>query len=325
MAGVNLNSLAGLGDKLGLSGLISSDSNLQNARVSYSVPLLPNGLTSEVSYSMTSYKLANNKEIEDLKLDGKSSTFDASLSYPIIKQRGETFTISSILSSKRLQDFQESNIKKDKKITSLGITLAYTKDKNIFGLNSQISSALTLTSGELAFVDSDSKEIDKDAARLAGNYNKISGYTNLAFKLNQNYTLNTNVTFQHSLGNKNLDGTEDFSIGGSNGVKVYPDGEFACENGIMFNTELFRTLPSFYGISNKVGVFYDIARGSFQNSSYDDTLKSRTLQDGGLSYYVNYKNVFAKAQFSKTIGSEKVQTEYIGDSSRFLLQAGASF
>ncbi len=54
---------------------------------------------------------------------------------------------------------------------------------------------------------------------------------------------------------KNLDGSEDFSLGGAYGIKVYPDGELSAENGYLFSTELKYKLPAFNELSSQVGVF----------------------------------------------------------------------
>lgn len=322
MAGANLNSVAGIGDKLSLSGLLSNGTDLRNGRIAYSVPVMQNGLRAEVGYSTTSYYLS--KEYESLNAKGKSKTVDLTLSYPIIITRAETLKVMATLASKDLADYQDEVITSDKEITSLSIGLSHTKDQTIFGLNSQINSGLTLTSGKLVFVDNASNVADEAGANTQGKYNKINGYIGASSILNQDMSLKTTLRFQKTLGHKNLDGSEDFFIGGSNGVKVYPDGEIGAENGMMLNVELLKNLPAYQNISHKVGLFYDIAKVSMEDDSKDVTFESRTLQDVGLVYNASYKQFFAKAQAARVVGGERVvsEPEY---KTRMLFQLGLIF
>lgn len=52
--------------------------------------------------------------------------------------------------------------------------------------------------------------------------------------------------------------------------------------------------------------------------------ESRTLQDLGLAYYLNYKDFFAKLNWAHKLGNEDVTAEDDYDS-RFLIQAGFVF
>ena len=322
MAGVNLNSLAGLGDKLSLSGLVSNGSDLMNGRAAYSVALMANGLRAEVSYSKTDYSLA--QEYKSLDAYGTSDTIDATFSYPIIRTRLETLRISSTIASKDLSDYQAGVTTSDKDAKSINLALSHTKDLKLFGLNSQINSGLTCTYGDLRFVDDASKAADLTGANTQGKYSKINGYLSASALLPYELTLQTNLQFQKALGGKNLDGSEDMSIGGSNGVKVYPDGELSAENAILFNVELTRALPAFGTYSHKFGVFYDVGQASMEDDTNDATFQTRTLQDVGLGYYASFKNFFAKAQVATLVGSEDVtsEPEY---RTRVLVQGGMSF
>jgi hemolysin activation/secretion protein len=322
MAGVNLNSLAGIGDKLSLSGLMSSETDLKNGRVAYSVPLMANGLRAEVSYSKTDYALADT--YESLDAYGTSNTLDATLSYPIIRTRLETLKISSTIASKDLSDYQAGVTTSDKDAASINLALNYTKEQKLFGLDAQINSGLTYTHGDLKFVDAASKATDAAGANTQGTYSKINGYVGMSALLPQELTLSTNLQFQKALGNKNLDGSEDMSIGGSNGVKLFPDGELSAENALLLNIELTRGLPTLGNYSHKVGLFYDLGQASMEDDSKDTTFKSRTLQDVGLGYYASYKTLFAKAQVATVVGDENVvsEPEY---KTRYLVQGGMSF
>ena len=135
-----------------------------------------------------------------------------------------------------------------------------------------------------------------------------------------------NVKTQYALNNKNLDGSEDFTLGGMEGVKVFSDGEQSVENAIMFNTEFQIRLPEIQTLTHKLGFFYDVASGDMSDSEkVAEQFERRTLQDVGVGYYTNYKNAFTKLQVARVIGNEDIESENVGDSSRILFQAGLTF
>ncbi|MFZ3052525.1 MAG: ShlB/FhaC/HecB family hemolysin secretion/activation protein, partial [Sulfuricurvum sp.] len=138
------------------------------------------------------------------------------------------------------------------------------------------------------------------------------------------FSLQTGIQVQKALGHKNLDGSHDISVGGINGVKLFPDSELSADNGVVFNVELFKDLGVYNNIANKIGTFYDIGTASMEDTSNDSTFQSRTLQDIGLGYYGSYQSFFAKAQLARSIGGSYVTSEprY---TTRALVQLGWSF
>lgn len=322
MAGVNLSSLAGIGDRLSVTGLISNGSGLKYGRVAYSVPLLPNGLRGELSYSATNYQLID--KYASLDAYGKARLLEASLSYPIIRTRSETLKLNSSIVSKNLTDYQLGTLAADKDITAFTIGVIHTKSQSLFGLNAQTKAGATLTAGNLKFVDKASGVSDAAGDNTQGRYNKISGYVGGTVAFNQSTSLDTTLKFQKALNNKNLDGSEDFSLGGATGVKVYPYSELSAENGMMLNAELFQVLPSFSSIAHKAGVFYDIGKATMSDSSKNTIFQSRTLQDVGLGYYAFYEGFFAKAQFAHIISGEHITSEP-DCKNKLLVQLGWSF
>jgi len=194
MAGVNFNSLAGIGDKLSLSGLVSKEADLTNYRVGYAIPLMPNGLTGEVAYSMTKYALT--EEYADLNAEGTSNALEATLSYPLIRTRLETLKIHSTLAKKDLTDKLDGDTSTDKDVVSLNLGLTHTKDQMLLGLNTQIKSNLTLTHGSLNFADDASRTADEAGAQTAGTYNKLGGYVNATVQLPYEFALQTNLSFK---------------------------------------------------------------------------------------------------------------------------------
>lgn len=308
-AGLSANSPLGYGDKFGINGVLSSTTDLKNGKVYYNFPVMDNGLRGELSASRTTYSLA--EEYKALDALGHSTSLEASLSYPLIRTRLETLNLSLGYVHKKMKDEIESTndvTKKDSDTLSLGAN--YLKNHTLFGINSSLTSELKLTKGVL---DSPSNS-DTDGA-----YAKVAGSVEQTMAFSPQYALTTSLRFQHALGNKNLDGSEDFSLGGAYGVRAFPDGEHSAENGYILGAELFYTLPSAEGITHKASLFADTGYATMQNEN--GTQESRQLSDIGIGYQASYKQFFGKAQIARVIGGEKVESES-ERSTKLLLQMG---
>ncbi len=309
---ININSPFQIGDKISLGSLVSNGGNLKNYDIGYSFPLSSNGLRGEINYSHTKYNLV--EEYESLNAYGNSYVFDAIISYPIIKTRIETLQAQFKYSNKNLTDFIDGDETVDKNIKSLTTSLFYTKDIELFNKPAQINTGINFTTGRLKTTDSNAYD---------GRYNKVDFYVNNSIILNENYSLNTNFIAQKVLGGKNLDGSEDMSLGGAYSIKFYPDSEQSAENGYIINLELFRQLPTINAYSHRLGFFYDIGSVYMEDSSTDSTFNRKTLQDAGIGYYANYKDFFAKAQLAYNINHEvSAEPNY---NSKLLFQLGWIF
>lgn len=316
--GVSANSPLGYGDKLGMNGVMSTTSDLENGKLYYNFPLMPNGLRGEVSAARTNYSLA--EDYDALDALGNSTTLEASLIYPLIRTRLETLHVSLGYAHKEMKDEIRSTSDVTKKDSdSLNLTFAYVKNYLFFGLESVTNATVTLTRGELGFNDVADLAADQAGAKTNGDYTKIGGSLEKSIQFSPIWALTTNLQFQKALGNKNLDGSEDFSLGGAYSVRAFPDGEHSAENGYMLGMELFYTLPSIDAITHKVSIFADTGYAKMENST--GATEPRQLSDIGFSYQAFYKQFFTKAQVAKVIGGEKVESES-ERSTRLLLQIG---
>ncbi|PUE65076.1 ShlB/FhaC/HecB family hemolysin secretion/activation protein [Arcobacter caeni] len=321
MAGLNINSPFDIGDKIALSGLVSNETNLLNGRVAYSAPLASNGLLGEISYSQTNYDLT--KEYKDLDAQGTAKTIDATLKYPVIRTRSENLYVNLNVANKDLEDKVNSTNDVTKKDTqSLTIGTDYDKSYvvNNFDFLSKIS--FNVKYGKLNFDDVADKTTDENGADTNGNYSKVNLDLSNTIAFTNQISLDTALKMQYALGNKNLDGSEDISIGGSSGVKLYPDSESSAENGYVFNIEAKYKLPTFQNINNSVGIFYDRGRVWMANNNVG--FETKALQDAGVGYYASYDKYFGQAQVAWNVNSKEVTSEP-DRNSKILFQAGMTF
>ena len=314
IAGVNLNSLFDIGEKLSLSGLISDETNLKNIKVAYNIPLSSSGLTGEVYFSKTTYNLE--EEYAPLEAEGSSRNVGLVFKYPLIRSKLENLFGEVEISNKTLKDQQLNTASTSKKINKLELSLNYNKTYLLsnFITNSDID--FILTSGKLNGAD------DQVTANTEGKYKKVNLNLSNEAQVSKNFSLHSSLKLQYALKNKNLDGSEDFSLGGQYGVKLYPNGELSAENGYLFNIETKYSLPSINSYSSKIGLFYD--RGRVHMAQKDANFESRTLQDIGVGYYSSYKDLFAQIQVVWNIDNDKITSEP-NRNSKILFQSGLIF
>lgn len=301
--GLNINSPFKIGDKFSLSGLVSNETNLTNARLAYSLPLNSNGLRSEISYSQTDYSLA--KEYKDLEAKGSAKTLGIAFSYPIIRSESENLYFKTGIARKQLKDEQLNSINDSKKATIFNLGLQYNTSYLLYNLKSKDNIGINFTNGD-----------------LNGSYNKISLDLEKDTQINEKISLESSLSLQYSIDNRNLDGSEDFSIGGQNGVKLYPSSELSAENGYLVNIEAKYKLPSIYSVNTSLGLFYDIGRVYMAEKTSD--FQARILQDAGIGFYTYYRDFFGQIQIAWRLNNEEITSEP-NRNSKILFQTGMIF
>ncbi len=322
LAGVNFNNPFKIGDKLSLSALLSNKEDLKSGSLSYSFPLLGTGLNSEISFSKTYYNLE--EEYKDLDSRGTSNELSLKLSYHYIKKRDESLEVYTQFSFKKLKDEVLSKDYESNKrayVSSVGFNYEKT-NLNFLDVNHSLNISSYINYGYLRFEDEELRQLDREGADTQGSFSKLYSELSLTSYINENFFIESLFKYQHALGNKNLDGSEDFSLGGAYGVKVYPSSEHSAENGYLFLIEAKYHLPSIENYSHTLGVFYDRGRAYMQNPLA--SFESRTLQDVGLGYYANYKDFFTKAQIAWRVDNEELTSEP-SQNSKFLFMLGWRF
>ncbi|AXH10402.1 hemolysin secretion/activation protein, ShlB/FhaC/HecB family [Malaciobacter halophilus] len=320
MAGVDVNSPFDIGDKLTFSGLTSDEIGLINGRIAYDFPMNDKGLRGEVAISKTTYELGSS--YKNLDALGSSDSISFKTVYPYVKSRLKNINVYAEISLNKMKDeIQASNIytKKSSKVLTLGID--YSEDKIMFNKNSQSRANFYLTVGNLKFNDKEDRQADENSANTNGTFTKLNLELGQDFELTPKIRWENSFQAQYALGDKNLDGSQDLSLGGIYGVKYYPDGEESAENGFIFNTELFYTLPNYKELNSSISVFYDVGRAFMSQNTTNE--EPRTLQSFGLGYYGSYKDMFINAHLAQNIKHDVTsQKDY---SSRFMIQAGWVF
>lgn len=233
--GLALNDLSGRGDRLDARALVAN--NLNSVRVSYGVPLAANGTRLNLRLSELTYHLGDRFAALDAK--GRASSGGADISYPIVRSQDSNLNLSGGLDARRSAD------------DSLGIAI---RRHNVDALNFTLSGDEIdgwqgggLTQYAVGFVHGklDLNGIATDLAadqnlKAQGTYNKLSGQALRLQRLDGDFTLSLKLAVQWA--DKNLDSSEQMSLGGPAGVRAYPVNEANGDEGWLMKVELRRPI-----------------------------------------------------------------------------------
>jgi hemolysin activation/secretion protein len=310
--GINTNSLLGIGDTISFNGLLTHKQGLESGALKYSMPLGESGLSGNFSVFKTNYSLGN--EYKSLEAFGDAKGGNIGLSYPIKRTKIESLNLDFNINRKILTDtIGAIDERTNKTINSMDIGLNWDNEHELFLIDGKTNFNIAYTKGNLS---------DNSGSQTAGEYDKLNLDFSHIFYLSNGFNLNTYLNTQHVLGHKNLDGSEEFTVGGANGVRFFPISEQTGDNGYVLGAELFYTLKSFNGFNSMISTF--INSGKAWEEVPEDEQSSSKLSDIGLGYYFDYESIFGKLIVAKQLGNQTISADKYY-STKFLFQIGMTF
>lgn len=272
-----LNSPLNIGDQLSLRAL-GSNENLYYGRLSYSLPIGYSGLRVGASYAATSYELA--EEFEPLGAQGTAKSASVYAMYPFMRSLTSNLYGSATLEDKRLKDRTKTPFTaSDKDVQLLSLGLSGNHQDSLFG-GGVTSMDLTLAGGHLG-MDSATRAVDALTADTAGSFLRLSYNVSRLQRITDN-----NLAFLRFSGqqaNKNLNSSEEISLGGVDGVRAYPVGEADGDEGWMANIEWRHKLPSTtFAPDLQAVAFYDIGSVTIDEDRFGAAKNTRTIAGAGL-------------------------------------------
>jgi hemolysin activation/secretion protein len=318
---VDANSLTGRGDKLSLSGLSTDGMGLENGRLAYGLPLSAAGLRGELALSQTAYQLGNT--YQSLQANGTAQAVDATLTYPLRRIQAQTIEASLNLDYKNLDDkVNSTNTNTPKTSSAVTAGLHLRDDAAVFGFDGQTTGSITLTAGDLEITDGAAAALDAAGANTRGNYQKVNLALSRVSLLPASFSLTTSLTAQQSLGDKNLDGSEQMAVSGSSAVMAYPSGELIGTNATLLSLELSHPLPAFATFQSSLQLFANWGQASAAKQLTNQS--SREISDVGIGWSGRYKTAFVKAQLAHRLDSKPAASESTAVDN-FLMQVGMTF
>lgn len=295
---VFVNDPLGLADQLSM-GVLTTGSGLSSVQASYRVPL---GLrtTVGVSASKLAYELCCQTVGQNGSGDVGAFALDAS--YNLKMLRGEQITLFALGDVKKLET--DTNGVEQTQRNVRGITLGARGYWSDIAYNGWSAS---LRGGKADLADN-ATDFASDAAgaKVQGNYSKLNAsyYRSQAFSAAWSWQLN--VRGQKNLG-RNLESSEKFALGGSDGVRAYPSGEAVGDSGWLATLELRYALAALPGLS--LAGFVDT--GSVRRFSKNAALlsgavpNSYQLSGSGLGLRYDTDAVTLSLLWAKPVGSNR--------------------
>ena len=230
----SLNNISGIGDLFAVNGIKSSGSDYVQG--SYAIPIMHEGLKLALNASKLDYKTLSSFSSTN-QSEGDSKTYGANATYPVY--RTDRISVNAKVG------FETKEYLNTNSLTAITIS-DYKIDNMIAGLNgylynsdrSSISYNANLTFGRLKINDATQSASDSTSAKTKGSFEK------LAFNISRNQSLpelfNTNwlVSVDGQTANKNLNSSEQMSLGGPYAVRAYPTGQGSGSQGVIIKTEL---------------------------------------------------------------------------------------
>ena len=310
------------GDQVTL--LLTEASGLTQGRVGYSFPLYRNGFRGNLAYTGMRYTLGG--ELSGANYKGRSNNIDAGFSYSMVRSRTSNLTTSFSYGYKALVDTWKSDVPlRDKKLHSATFTLSGDRNDHFYG-GGYTSGNIGMTTGAL----------HESVANTENNYTRLNYGASRVQRLAERINLDVSLSAQRAM--NNLDSSEKFSLGGPNGIRAYPVGEAAGDEGQLISANLRYNMPVAAALGAiQISCFFDAGRVTLQkkegvSSSTATNLNNYGIQGAGLGFNYSYLAKFAlRGSWAHVIGDNPGRSsagnnaDGHNDKSRFWLQAMAYF
>ena len=247
-------------------------------RVNYSLPLGYDGLRLALGGSVFSYRLVSS-EFSGLGFYGDSDAWDLELTYPLLRHQYKNLYLMARVEQKHFDN------------QGAGTTVSrYRLEEQSWGLRANLyddlgagassAGSLIVGSGFLDLRDSPTESTDATTTATNGTFTRLRYSLARDQGLGRGFSVFAAVNGQTA--DKNLDSSEKFYLGGSNGVRAYPSSEGSGYQGFVLNLEA-RWKPS---ADWQLAALYDYGYVTVNHdNSYSgaSTLNEYALKGYGLS------------------------------------------
>ena len=277
--GLDVNNPFGIGDQATIRALSSIDNNY--VRLGYNLPLGTSGARLFTSFSYLHYELGGDFSALDGR--GDAVTLGASLLYPLIRGRDQNLYTSIAYDYRRLNDEALGVTTSNRDIHAGNFSLSGDRQDSFLG-GGLTSGGIILTVATLDRGGAPNDlAADQASARSNGVYSKVQINMSRVQRLLERTSLFINFNSQFAF--KNLDTSEQFSLGGPNGVRAYPINEALGDHGMLLTAEMRHNLTERLQISG----FYDFGWTQLHESTWagwnttSGTPNSYTLDGAGIA------------------------------------------
>jgi hemolysin activation/secretion protein len=280
---VNFNSPSGTGDRLALRAT-TTDQKLWFGRAAYDVPVASDGLRAGLALSSSRYDLG--REFAKLDASGTAHTAGLHTSWPMVRGLNRNVWLAGSLEYRKLHDDVASTQSDTDKNARAATFDAYGDLADPLlggGYNTwRVSGSV----GHLKIRTPVAAQADAAGPRAAGGYQKLQASAQRLQSITTQTVLS--IAMSGQLASKNLDSSEKFVLGGPDGVRAYPQGEGAGDEGWLANVELRQSLAT--GL--RATAFYDVGQVKFSDRPYLEGRNKLVLRGYGVGLLADW-NAFS--------------------------------
>lgn len=270
---LNLNNALGLGDQFGVRTRIS-DGGFRYALGTWRVPVSRNGM--QLSTSVSDLRYEPGGELTALGISGGARTYGFALTQPIVRTRRTNVYTEVELSNLSVEDrVAVAGSVRERLVNRISASLSGDWVDDWGGSNSW---SVVYAMGNLD-TSIPPNPADVTAAR-EGRFSKVNLSLRRLQALSSDTSLLLSVTAQ--LARQNLDSSQKFALGGSAGVRAYPQGEGFGDEGLLSVIELRQLLGAVGNSTWQGTAFIDHGQVRLSKVSAGNTINERTLTGAGL-------------------------------------------
>ena len=266
-------------------------------QLSYDLPLGYTGMRGGVSYTQVQYRQGGaNRDL--FEGNGAAEVVGAYINKPVIDRDGAHLAIGATLDYKRLRD---GFFGVDSKRHSLvgGVKISGYRQGALAGKPNALQFDGSLQIGHLT--QAKLGLFESEAFPTAGRFSKFNGNFQYAQGLYAGFTASLKGSAQ--LASRHLDGSEQMSLSGLQGVRGYGPELLGLDQGAVVQAELARPIDPVPGLS--ASVFYDHGRGQINKQhGLDGAANTFTVRSAGvaLNYQIKRK-VAVNLSWAKRVGA----------------------
>ena len=212
------------GDKFIISGMMSSH-DMKSYSLRYEAPVGSRGTRLGIAYSQSSYELHTNGFYNSL---GKSRGISVYGMSPIYRDRMNRVTA--------IYGYDHRDIKDELRFKSMSLNIRTDKDADVFhiGISGSQYYPNQFTQYDLIYWYGN-MDTKNQQAYYDGDYHKLTGDL---LKIWYDNKFNYRIDSSFQLANRPLDGSEQFFLGGMNGVRAYGSGDGYGDNAYFMTGEV---------------------------------------------------------------------------------------
>jgi hemolysin activation/secretion protein len=306
---INIDGLFNMGDRLAFTNVLSGDHHVKDNHeesnyyaVSSTMPVGYNGMLATLRVSKMEYKLS--APFDSTNPSGYSSEYNLSLNRPLIESPNFNLNTSFSLGNNIYVNDLGTGNNSDKDVLKTIFNLGFdSRDEKLGGGINYGSFALSLAKNDLT---NNLSNYETDQSTSDSNGRNFKGTLNLNRLQKLTDKTNLLVKFNGQLAADNLDGADQFSLGGPNAVRAYPSSEATGDAGFVASLELKRNL--FKNLESTL--FYDYGKIKLHKSLWNDWNSTNKLKNNyhlqgyGVSVGIPiFQNFSINATHAKKIGT----------------------